>query len=164
MIISAIVAVSKNGVIGNAGKIPWNLPAEQAIFKQTTMGHPIIMGRKTHESIGRALPGRTNIVITRQKKYQAEGCTVVESLEQAIRSAKEAEGSDEVFIIGGEGIYKEAIPLLGKIYLTEVNADVEGDTFFMFDRSKWQELSRKAHKADDKNPYDYSFVILDRRH
>src|SRR3954468_16302972 len=110
--ISTLVAVAKNGVIGKDGGLPWYLPSELARFKEVTMGHPIIMGRKTHESIGRALPGRTNIVITGNKDFKAEGCVVVSSLEQAIEEAKKADGVDEIFIIGGESIYKEAMPIL----------------------------------------------------
>lgn len=163
MIISLIVAITQNDVIGNKGQIPWRLPAEQAIFKQTTMGHPIIMGRRTHESIGRPLPGRTNIVITRQKNYQVAGCIVAGSVEQAIREAERAEGGEKVFIIGGEEIYKQAMPMVDRIYLTRVHADLKGDTFFKFDESEWQEIAREAHNADDNNQYNYEFIVLKRK-
>lgn len=161
--ISFIVAAAKNRVIGKEGGIPWYLPADLAHFKQITMGHPMIMGRKTYESIGRVLPGRTNIVITRQKDYASEGSRVVSSIEQAIEEAKLAEGSEEVFIIGGQEIYKQAMPLVDKIYLTKVHVTVEGDTFFKFDASEWQEVVREAHNADDNNQYNYEFIVLERR-
>ncbi len=163
MIISAIVAAAKKKVIGKEGGIPWYLPADLAHFKQTTMGHPMIMGRKTHQSIGKALPGRTNIVITHQKNYRAEGCVVVGSLEQAIEEAKKTEGSNEIFIIGGEEIYKQSMPLVNKIYLTKIHADIAGDKFFEFDPTEWQEVSQQDYKADAKNSYSYSFVVLERK-
>ncbi len=163
MIISAIVATDTKGAIGKNGQIPWRLPAEQAIFKQTTMWHPIIMGRKTHESIGRALPGRTNIVITHNRSYQAEGCTIAASVDEAIQIAKGAEGSEEVFIIGGSEIYKQALPLIKRLYLTRVHAVVDGDTFFKFNSDEWQQISNKKHLADEKNQYDYNFIVLERK-
>lgn len=162
MKISTIVAVAKNGVIGKEGGMPWHLPAELIHFKEVTMGHPIIMGRKTHESIGRVLPGRTNIVITRNKDYSAEGCQVVDSLANAIEVAKKSEGADEIFIIGGQQIYEEALPLLDRIYLTKVDAEVEGDKFFKYNPSQWTEISSEPHEADDKNQYAYEFKILER--
>ena len=160
--ISTIVAVAENDVIGKQGGLPWYLPAELARFKEVTMGHPIIMGRKTHESIGRALPGRTNIVITRNKDFKAEGCKTVSSLDQAIELAKSAKGSDEIFIIGGEQIYKQAMPLLGRIYLTKVYAKVDGDKFFYYDPKDWKQISSEKHLADEKNQYDFEFNILER--
>jgi dihydrofolate reductase len=129
MVVSAVVAASQNGVIGRQGSLPWNLPGEMAYFKKITMGHPIIMGRKTHESIGRALPGRQNIIITHDGSYKAEGCTVVTSLDKALEAAAAAD-IDEVFIIGGSSIYELAMPKLNKIYLTRILADIEGDKFF----------------------------------
>lgn len=163
MIVSLIVAAAKNGVIGKDGKIPWHLSSEQAIFKQTTMGHPIIMGRKTHESISRALPGRTNIVITRQKHYQANGCIVVGSLKQAIKEAEIADGADEIFIIGGAEIYQQALPQADRLYLTRVHTNIDGDKFFNFDESQWQQLTLEEHSADANNPYDYDFILLERK-
>lgn len=160
MSVSLIVAAAKNDVIGKQGGLPWNLPKEMAYFKKTTMGHPIIMGRKTHESIGRALAGRQNIIITRDKDYGAEGCTIVHSLEDALKAADS--DNQEVFIIGGESIYKTALPLTDKIYLTRVYADMPGDRYFKFDPSGWgQEFSEK-HTADQDNPYDYEFIVLSR--
>jgi len=163
MIISLIVAIAENGVIGKEGGIPWYLPADLAHFKQTTMGHPIIMGRKTYESIGRTLPGRYNVVITRQKDYRAEGCVVVGSLGQAIEKAKKAEGSNEIFIIGGEEIYNQAMPLADRIYLTKVHTSLAGDKFFKFDQKLWRQKSNETHTADDKNPSDYEFIVLERK-
>src|SRR6266404_2470375 len=147
MTVSTIVAVSRNGVIGKDNATPWYLPAELARFKQVTMGHPIIMGRKTHESIGRALPGRQNIVITHDKNYQAEGFDVVNSMQAALDSVKEA---NEVFIIGGSAIYEQALPLLDKIYLTRVNVDIDGDRYFKFNEDEWQTVSSEKYPADEK--------------
>lgn len=161
MTISMIVAVAKNGVIGNKGELAWYLPAELARFKQTTMGHPIIMGRKTHESIGRALPGRQNIVITRNNHYEAPGCTVVHSLDEALQAAK---GADEVFIIGGATIYDQAMPRTDRLYLTQIDGEPEGDTLFHYNPSDWQEKSREPHPTDDKNPYAYTFLLLERKY
>lgn len=163
MIISLIVAVSDNDVIGKENAVPWYLPADLAHFKQTTMGHPIIMGRKTHESIGRALSGRYNVVITHQKNYQAKGCIVVESLERAIDEAKKVQGNDEIFIIGGAEIYNQALPLASRLYLTRVHTKMDGDKFFKFDRSQWHHASTDTHTTDEKNPYDYDFIVLERK-
>jgi dihydrofolate reductase len=155
--------MAKNGVIGKEGGLPWYLPAELARFKEVTMGHPIIMGRKTQESIGRALPGRTNIVITRDKGYKAaEGCVVVNSLDEAIEQAKKSEGSGETFIIGGASVYQEAMSMLDRIYLTKVDADIKGDKFFKYDPSGWRQTSSEKHSADDKNQYDFEFTVLER--
>ena len=161
--ISAIVAVAKKGVIGKEGGLPWYLPAELAKFKEVTMGHPIIMGRKTHESIGRALPGRTNIVITHDRGYKAaEGCSVVNSLDEAIEQAKKDEGAEEIFIIGGASVYQEAMPLLERIYLTKVDADIKGDKFFKYDTEEWKQISSEKHFADGKNQYNFEFNVLDK--
>lgn len=161
MIISLIVAVAHGGVIGKDGGLPWHLPGELVYFKQKTMGHPIIMGRKTHESIGRALPGRTNIVITRNPGYKAaEGCIVVGSLDDALARCGNA---DEVFIIGGESIYAAALPKANKIYLTKVGAQVDGDKFFKFDASQWRQTFSEKHGTDAKNKYPYEFTILEKK-
>ena len=161
--ISFIVAVTKNDVIGKDGGIPWYLPADLSHFKQTTMGHPIIMGRKTHESIGRTLPGRYNVVITRQKNYlAADGCVIVNSIEEALNLPK-VKADSEVFIIGGAEIYNQTMPLADRIYLTRVHTKVEGDKFFKFDESLWREISREEHKVDDKNKYSYDFIIQERK-
>lgn len=163
MTISIFVAVSDNGVIGQKGSLPWHLPAEMAYFKQTTMGHPIIMGRKTHESIGRALPGRYNIVMTHDKNYKAKDCAVVASIEEALEAAQKIEGAEEIFVIGGESVYKEVLPKSDKLYLTKVHAAVEGDKFFRYDPKAWQEISREAHSADRQNKYGYDVIVLERK-
>lgn len=160
MILSAIVAVSENGVIGKENGLPWYLPAELAYFKKATMGHPIIMGRKTHESIGRALPGRLNIVITRNKSYRAaDGPVVVGSLEEAIKAAGNVE---EAFVIGGASIYQQAMPRLDRLYLTRVNTEIEGDKYFRYDPKQWKQVFSEKHKADERNQYDYEFTVLER--
>ena len=160
--ISLIVAVSENNVIGKDGGIPWYLPADLTHFKQTTVGHPIIMGRKTHESIGRTLPDRYNVVITRQKNYlAADGCVIVNSIEEALNLPK-VKADSEVFIIGGAEIYNQAMALADRIYLTRIHTKVEGNKFFKFDESLWREISREEYQSDDKNPRDYDFTILER--
>ena len=160
MRLNIIVAKSENDVIGRDGDLPWRLSADLRNFKATTLGHPLVMGRKTHESIGRPLPGRRNIVVTRQADYHAEACTVVSSLDHAIAEASPAE---EVMIIGGATLYAAALPLAGRIYLTEVHAQLSGDTHFpTLDRDDWREVSRERHDADESNDHDYSFVILER--
>lgn len=168
MIVSAIAAVADNGVIGRKNDLPWHLPDDMAFFKQTTLGHPIITGRKNYESIPskfRPLKDRLNIVITRDANYQAPGAAVVTSLEQALERAKE-EGKREVFIIGGGQIFREALEknLIDRLYLTLVHADVEGDTHFpAIDAADWQERGRERHEADERHAYPFSFVALDRR-
>ncbi len=157
------MAVADNGVIGKDGAVPWYLPADLAHFKQTTIGHPIIMGRKTYESIGRALPGRTNIVITRNHNFHAEGCMVTSSINKTIRIAKSTDGSDEVFIIGGSEIYNLAMPLAKRIYLTKVHAAVDGDKFLIYDPSEWRQVSDEKHSSDAKNSYNYNFTIQERK-
>jgi dihydrofolate reductase len=135
------------------------LPSDLANFKKLTMGHPIIMGRKTYESIGRALPGRKNIIITRDSNFQAEGCMVVHSIEQALVAAEPAE---EVFIIGGSSIFEEALPKADRIYLSRVNAEPDGDTYFSFDEQAWREISREHHPKSASDEYSYDFVLLER--
>lgn len=162
MRISAIVAMAKNGAIGKAGEVPWYLPAELARFKEITMGHPIIMGRSTHESIGRALPGRTNIVITHNKKYSSAGCLTALSIDEALDLAKKSDGADEIFIIGGQSIYQQSMSILDRIYLTEVDSNIAGDKFFKYEPKHWREVSSQEHPADEKNKYAFNFKVLDR--
>jgi dihydrofolate reductase len=155
MILSLIAAVSKNNVLGNDNKLLWHLPADLKYFKNTTSGKTIIMGRKTYESIGRALPNRRNIVVTRQKDFTAEGCEIFNSLQQAVQ---ECEHEKEVFIIGGGEIYRQALPEADRIYLTRVYEHFEGDTTFPeFSLSEWRLTSYTKHHADEKNAFDYSF-------
>lgn len=150
--------MSTNWVIGREGGLPWRLSEDLKRFKSLTMGHPIIMGRKTFESIGKVLPGRQNIVISRQKGLQIEGVTVVPSLEQALEVGRAQE--QEVFIVGGGEIYRLALPLIQKLYLTLVNATVEGDAFFpVFDWNEWVELNREERL----DPLAYSFITLERK-
>jgi len=160
MKISIVVAMAANRVIGRDNQLPWHLPADLKHFKQTTMGKPILMGRKTWESIGRPLPGRTNIVITRDENYDAPGCVVVHSIEAALQAAAK---QDEVMIIGGAEFYRQVLPRTDRIYLTRINEDFEGDTLFPeLISSEWQEAGRVDCDADDNNPHSYSFITLDR--
>lgn len=160
MNISIIVAFANNRVIGLNNQLPWNLPSDLKHFKEITMGKPVIMGRKTYESIGRPLPGRKNIVLTRIKHFDIAGCTVVHSLEEALIVAEDGE---EVFVIGGETVYREALPLADKMVITHIHADFEGDAFFPeWDLAQWQEVSREDHEPDEKNKYPYSFVVYQR--
>lgn len=164
---SMIVAMSENRVIGINNKLPWYLPNDLKYFKQVTMGKPIIMGRKTYESIGKPLPGRANIVITRNTQWQAEGVKVAHSLEQAIALAEaisNIDGQSEVMIIGGDQIYKACLPQVDRVYLTKVHAEVQGDAWFPeVDWSSWQEVGREDFQAEGANPYDYSFIVYDRQ-
>ena len=158
--ISIIVAASTNNVIGVQGELPWRLSDDLKRFKAVTMGKPIIMGRKTWESIGRALPGRQNIVITRQPDYLADGCDVVESVDEAIAAAGDA---DEVMVIGGSQIYDMALPLASRLYLTRVHAEVEGDAFFpVVDESEWRLVSDESHTSDERNDFDFSVLVYER--
>ena len=158
--ISLIVAASTNNVIGAQGDLPWRLSADLKRFKALTMGKPIVMGRKTYESIGRSLPGRQNIVITRQAGFVADGCDVVDSPEAAIDVAGDAE---EIMIIGGSHIYESFLPRADRIYLTRVLAEVEGDAFLPeLQHDEWRADSTENHAADDKNDYDTEFVVLNR--
>ncbi len=160
MQINIIAAVSDNGVIGRNDSLPWYIPADLKRFKSVTMGYPLIMGRRTHESIGRTLPGRQNIVVTRQQKCFHPGSEVARSLDAALVVAGDAK---EVMVIGGATLYAPALGIARRIYLTEVHADLKGDTVFpQVDWAKWHEVSRKRHVADLENEYDYSFVVFDR--
>ena len=159
--LSIIVAVSENNVVGKENKLPWKLSADLKRLKSLTMGHHIIMGRKTWESLGKALPGRINVVITTDKNFKAEGGVVVHSLNEALAYSSV---DDEIFIFGGGKIFKEAMPLVNKIYITRVHSIIDGDTFFpVLDRSDWKEISREDFKADEKNQYNYSFLTLVRK-
>lgn len=158
--ISLIVAASTNSVIGANGELPWRLSSDLKRFKTLTMGKPIIMGRLTHESIGRPLPGRQNIVITRQTGYRAAGCDVVASVDAAISAAGDA---DEIMIIGGGHIYKEFLPQADRIYLTRVQAEIDGDAFLPeLNPDEWAETANEWHAADEVNDYEFEFSTLDR--
>ncbi len=158
--ISVIVAAAENGVIGRQGELPWRLSGDLRYFKAVTMGKPIVMGRRTWESIGRPLPGRQNIVVTRQAGFAAEGCDVVASGDDAIAVAGDAA---EIMIIGGSEIYALFLPAAERLYLTRVHADVDGDAFLpAIDAQAWQLVSDERHAADEKNEYDYSFRLYER--
>lgn len=159
-IISIIVAMAENRVIGNDNSLPWHLPADLKHFKAMTMGKPMIMGRKTWESLPGKLPGRTHIVVSANSDYVAEGCILVHSLQQAIEAAGDV---PEVMVVGGAMLYGEALPQADRMYLTMVETEVEGDTLFPeYDSGQWQEVAREHHPSDEKNPCAYSFVTLSR--
>lgn len=160
MKLSAVVAMSENRVIGKDNQLPWHLPADLRHFKQITMGKPILMGRKTFESIGRALPGRTNIVITRDSHFNAPNCLVVNSIETALVSAGDQE---EVFVIGGAQLFQQMLAQIQRLYLTVIHKNFDGDAFFPeLNMNEWREIKHENHEPDDQNKYDYSFIMLDR--
>ena len=157
--ISLIAAASENNVIGNHGKIPWDIPEDLQHFRTVTLGKPIIMGRKTYESIGHPLPKRQNIVITRQEDFVAEGCEVVSSLEDALRVAGK-DHSEEVFVIGGGEIYREALPKADRVYLTRVHATIEGDAYFPeFHPEHWVEVSKERHEGEPA----WTYLVYEKR-
>jgi dihydrofolate reductase len=159
--LSLVVAMTLNRVIGANNAMPWHLPADLAFFKATTLGHPVVMGRKTYESIGRPLPGRRNIVVTRDPTFHAPGCDVVHSVEGALFQAGE---DPEIFVIGGEALFCSFLPATQRIYLTQIHAEIPGDTYFPeIDRAQWQEVSRLERPQDAQNAYDLTFLTLDRR-
>lgn len=164
MIISLIAALTRNRVIGKDNDLPWHLPDDMKYFMQTTKGHHVVMGRKNYDSIPekfRPLPNRTNIVVTRQKDLKLPGCLVVNALEDAVSIARNA-GESEVFIIGGSTIYRLGLPFADRLYLTEIDAELDGDTHFpAFNRNDWKEVSRKHHPADDRHAFPFDFVIYD---
>jgi dihydrofolate reductase len=161
MTVSLIVAMTDGGVIGRDGQLPWRLSADLRRFKRLTMGHHIIMGRKTFDSIGRLLPGRTTVVITRQADLAISEAKVVHSLKEALQVT----GDDaEVFIVGGGEIYRQALPMVDRIYQTIVHASVKGDTVFPeLDPSQWSIIEDERHASDERNQYEYSFQVLERR-
>lgn len=157
--ISMIWAMGKDNALGCKNRMPWHLPADFAYFKNVTMGKPVIMGRKTFESIGKPLPGRTNIVITGSTSFSNEGCIVVDSIDKALEQAKDKDS----FIIGGAEIYSAFLPIADRLYITEIDADFEADTFFPnIDYSKWKLISNEPGVKDEKNPYDYKFLVYER--
>lgn len=157
--VSLIAAVAANGVIGRDGRMPWHLPEDLKRFKALTMGHAIVMGRKTFDSIGRLLPGRRTIIVTRQHGFRMDGAEIVHSLADALALVRD---DDEVFVIGGGEIYVQALPLASRLHLTEIDATAEGDVHFpVIDRSQWREVSREHHRTSDGTAFD--FVVYDRR-
>ena len=160
--ISFIWAMDEERAIGKNNQLPWHLPEDLKFFKRVTMGHPIAMGRKTHESIGRPLPGRENIIITRNKDYSSEGSTVFHSVKDFVEYSRQIE--DEIFVIGGAEIFNETFEYADKLYLTRIHGRFSGDTFFPeFDLSEWKLVSNEKGIKDEKNPYDYEFCIYVRQ-
>jgi dihydrofolate reductase len=161
MKISLIVAMASNRAIGLNNQMPWHLSADLKRFKQITMGHPIIMGRKTFEAIGKPLPGRTNIIVSRNVSYQQEGCVVVDSIEAAINHGCRL--GEEVFVIGGATLYTVTLPIADNLYITHINQDFEGDTFFPeFSKADWAEAGKEEIFNDEKVSFSYSFLKFQR--
>ena len=167
MIISIIAALGNNRVIGNKNKLPWDLPADMDHFRELTLGKPIIMGQKTFESIGKALPGRHNIVLTRDEGLSIPDCEVAFSLEHAVELARKSEMgkiSGEVMICGGASVYEQYLSRANKMYLTFIDGDFEGDTFFPeFSFEEWKEVEKISHEIDEKNRYPYFFIVFERK-
>lgn len=163
MILSQVVAAAENNAIGKNNQLLWSLPNDSKFFKNTTWGMPVIMGRKTFESLGKPLAGRTNIVITSQPDWKAEGAIVVHDINEAITAAAGTDAK-ESFIIGGGTIYKQTLPITQRVYLTRVHTSIEGDAFFPeMNKADWELLSQLDFKKDEKHAYDYSFQVWQRR-
>lgn len=157
--ISLIAAMDRNRTIGKDNRMPWRLPADMAYFKKLTTGHSVIMGRKTFESIGKPLPGRRNIIITRDREFAVEGCIVCHSVEEALKF----DDGEEVFIIGGAEVYAEFMPHAGRLYITLLEEDFAGDAFFPeINTAVWKLVSKTPGEKNEKNPYTYAFVVFDR--
>jgi dihydrofolate reductase len=160
MVISLVVAMARNHVIGRDNALPWRLPEDLKHFKATTLGKPVLMGRKTFESIGKPLPGRTNLVLTRATGWKADGAVVAHSVDEALASVA---NSTEVAVIGGAEVFQLLLPKASRIYLTRIHADIPGDTVFPpLDLSQWREVDRRELAADERNAYDMTFVTLER--
>ncbi|WP_053363884.1 dihydrofolate reductase [Bacillus sp. FJAT-27251] len=160
--ISLIWAMDENRAIGRDNQLPWHLPEDLKFFKRVTMGHPIAMGRKTHESIGRPLPGRENIIITRDRDYKSEGCTILHSVDELLHYHDLHK--EELFVIGGAEIFKEVLPHADRLYVTMIHERFDGDTFFpVFHMDAWELETREKGIRDEKNPYDYEFLIYRRK-
>jgi len=161
MRLSIIFAMDDNHLIGKDNGLPWHLPADLAFFKKVTTGHSIVMGRKTYDSIGRPLPNRRNLVITRNTDVSIDGCEVFNSIDSALQSAKE---EDEVLVIGGANLCKQVLGQVDRLYITHIEGVFEGDTYFPdYDEGNWQEISCESHTPDEKNPHHYHFKILERK-
>lgn len=159
--VTLVVAATDHGVIGRDGGMPWHLPADLAHFKRVTLGHPIVMGRRTFASIGRALPGRLNVVVTRDRSFSAPAVTVAHSLDEALAACGD---SGEAMVIGGGELYREALPRATRIHLTRIHAAIDGDTHFpTLDPAAWHEVARDERPADDRNAYPLTFLTLERR-
>ena len=168
MHVSIVVATAENGIIGKDGDMPWHIPADLKYFKGVTSGKPVVMGRRTYQSIGRPLPNRTNIVVTRDKTFTAKGIQVVHNLNEALVVAREIakmDDVDEIMVIGGGQIYAEVLGSVDRVYLTEIHATIDGDTSFpALDASLWRETSRHEENAGDDGTPACSFVVLERIH
>ena len=161
MHLSIIVAMGKNRVIGKNGMLPWHISSDLKNFKKITMGKPILMGRKTYESIGRPLPGRENIILTKNKNYFAEGCIVKNTIDEGFLYCQKV---PELMIMGGAALYEQTLYKAKRLYITEVNATTDGDVFFPeFDRNEWVEISRNSFEASENDDFDYIFKILERK-
>jgi len=161
MRISIIAAVAKNGVMGKNNSLPWNLPSDMKKFKELTMGKPVIMGRKTFESIGKPLAGRVNIILTRNSDFNAEGVAIVHSPEEALQLVAD---HSEAMVIGGESVYGQFLPHASRIYLTKIDSDFDGDSFFPpMDLSSWIEVSRETREPDEKNAHRHTFFVYDKK-
>ena len=163
MIISQIVAASYNNVIGKNNGLPWKMPTDSAYFKHTTWGHHIVTGRRNYEAEGKALPGRVNIVLTRNAEYKIPDGIVVHRFDDAISIAAQVD-EEELFVVGGAEIYKLTMPYTDRIYLTRIHAVIDGDTFYPEpDWSEWVEISKESHLKDEQNPYDFDFIVYERK-
>ncbi|GAB7054360.1 dihydrofolate reductase [Paenibacillus sp. YK5] len=165
MTISLIFAMDEARGIGIDNKLPWRLPADLAFFKKTTLGHTILMGRKTYDSIGKPLPGRRNVILTRDPEFKAEGCEIVHSAKEAVKPYGRGgdKASEELFVIGGAELFGLLLPHADRMYITEIAHRFEADTFFPeIDRTQWRVVSREKGIRDEKNPYDYEFVLYER--
>ncbi|MFH1656549.1 MAG: dihydrofolate reductase [Candidatus Nealsonbacteria bacterium] len=161
MIISIISAVADNMIIGNNNSLPWDMPADLKYFKEITLNKSVIMGARTFESIGKALPNRKNIILSDNPNYKVKGCVVVDSIKNALKEVGE---NEEVFIAGGASIYKQFLPITNKLYLTFIHHNFEGDVYFPeIDKNNWKEIKRIDNEPDEKNKYSYSFVIFERK-
>lgn len=167
-VIALVVAMAENRAIGRGGDLPWHLHSDMRYFRKITMGKPIVMGRLTFKSLGRALDGRVNVVLTRDRDFTAPGAVMAYSLQEGLdiaRRAAERAGVDEIMIIGGEDVFREVLPQARRIYLTEIHASPHADTWFPdLDMSEWREVSREAYAAGPKDDHAFSFVVLDRIH
>ncbi len=161
MTVSMIVAASENNVIGKNNELVWHMPADFRYFKEKTKGHIIIMGRKTFESLGKPLKYRTNVIVSRKENYKPDGTLVFNDIDDAIKWAA-TKSDDEIFIIGGASIYKQSLSMTDRIYLTRIHGVFEGDTYFPEPGDEWQVISSKKNKSDEKNPYDYTFLVYEK--
>ena len=161
MRVCAIVAVAENGVIGKDNALPWHLPADLKYFRSVTTGHPIILGRKNYQSIGKPLPNRTNIVLSRDAGFEAPGCLRAGDLQEALEIARST-GAQDCFVVGGAEVYRQALPLCSRLYLTQVHAEISGDVYMPELGEGWEQVSCEYHAADEKNSLAFSFILLER--